>query len=97
MRMTILLMGVFAGSVAVAAQGAKPTPHHAGAHAMTKAEKIANAMTAAVRRLCQSSSVCVSGMTPLMFRIDCGSDAGAAMISAADEDSPSAQTLPMPR
>jgi hypothetical protein len=52
---------------------------------------------AAITMLCQSPSVWLSGMTPLIFSIASGSDAGAAMISAADEDSPSAQTLPTPR
>ena len=33
----------------------------------------------------------------LIFRIDAGNDAGAAMISAADEERPSAQMLPRPR
>ena len=47
--------------------------------------------------LCQRPSVWPSGITPLICRIDGGSDAGAAMISAADEDSPSAQMLPRPR
>jgi len=36
-------------------------------------------------------------MTPLIFKIDAGSDPGAAMISAADEESPNAQMLPRPR
>ena len=55
------------------------------------------AVGAAVSMLCQSSRVWLSGMTPLMLRMDCGSEPGAAMMSAADEDRPSAQTLPMPR
>ena len=36
-------------------------------------------------------------MLPLIRRIESGSDAGVAMISAADDDMPSAQTLPTPR
>jgi hypothetical protein len=54
-------------------------------------------ITPAVSRLCHSSSVCCSGITPLIARIDWGSEPGAAMMSAADEDKPSAHTLPMPR
>jgi len=53
--------------------------------------------TAAITTLCQRPNVWLSGITPLIFSIGSGRDAGAAMISAADEDSPSAQTLPMPR
>ena len=55
------------------------------------------ARTTAITRLCQRPSVWLSGITPLICRIDGGSDAGAAMISAADDESPSAQMLPMPR
>jgi hypothetical protein len=36
-------------------------------------------------------------MTPLIASIESGSDAGDAMISAAEEDKPSAHTLPIPR
>ena len=53
--------------------------------------------TAAMSRLCQRPSVWLSGMTPLMRSIESGSEAGAAMISAADDDRPSAHTLPTPR
>ncbi len=48
-------------------------------------------------KLCQSPSVWLSGMTPLMRSIASGNEAGAAMINAADDDRPSAQTLPTPR
>ena len=48
-------------------------------------------------RLCQSPSVWLSGSTPLIRSIASGSDAGDAMINAADDDRPSAQTLPTPR
>jgi hypothetical protein len=51
----------------------------------------------AISRLCQRPSVSDSGITPLIRSIASGSDAGAAMISAADEDRPSAHTLPTPR
>ena len=44
-------------------------------------------ITPAVSMLCQSSSVCCSGITPLIARIDWGSEPGAAMMSAADEES----------
>jgi hypothetical protein len=53
--------------------------------------------TAATSRLCHNPSVWLSGMTPLICSIASGSDAGAAMINAADDDKPSAQTLPTPR
>ena len=46
---------------------------------------------------CHKPSVSDKGITPLIRRIDCGKDAGAAMMSAAEEDNPSAQMLPMPR
>jgi hypothetical protein len=52
---------------------------------------------AATTKLCHSPSVWPSGMTPLIFSMASGSDAGAAMISAADDDRPSAHTLPTPR
>ena len=45
-------------------------------------------IAAAITRLCQSSSVWLNGMTPLIFSMASGSDAGAAMMSAADEDRP---------
>jgi hypothetical protein len=51
----------------------------------------------ATTRLCQRPSVWLSGMTPLIRSIASGREAGAAMISAADEERPSAQTLPTPR
>ena len=47
--------------------------------------------------LCHRPSVWLSGITPLIFSMASGSDAGAAMMSAADEDRPSAHTLPTPR
>jgi hypothetical protein len=53
--------------------------------------------TAATTKLCQSPRVWPSGITPLMFSIASGNDAGVAMISAADDDNPNAQTLPTPR
>ncbi len=34
---------------------------------------------------------------PVTFSIESGSEAGVAMISAADDDMPSAHTLPTPR
>jgi hypothetical protein len=36
-------------------------------------------------------------MTPVTLSIESGNEAGVAMISAADDDIPSAQTLPTPR
>ena len=48
-------------------------------------------------RLCHRPSVWLSGMTPLIFSIESGSDADDAMMSAADDDRPSAHTLPTPR
>ena len=47
--------------------------------------------------LCHKPSVWLSGITPLIFSMASGNDAGAAMMSAADEDRPSAHTLPTPR
>ena len=50
MRAMTLLITALAGSVALAAQDARQMPHHMGsepAKAMTKSQKIANAMTAA--------------------------------------------------
>jgi hypothetical protein len=50
MRAMNVLIAALAGSVAVAAQDAKPMPHHMSSNAsttMTKTHKIANAMTAA--------------------------------------------------
>ena len=59
---------------------------------------IENTMTIpAISRLRQRPSVWPSGITPLIASIESGSEAGDAMISAADEDRPSAHTLPMPR
>src|SRR6266850_1169262 len=54
-------------------------------------------ITAAINMPCHKPSVCDNGMTPLISRIDLGKDAGAAMMRAAEDDKPSAQTLPIPR
>jgi hypothetical protein len=36
-------------------------------------------------------------MTPVMLSMESGSEAGVAMINAAEDDMPSAHTLPTPR
>ena len=46
---------------------------------------------------CHRPSVWDKGITPLMRRMDWGKEAGAAMMSAAEDERPSAQILPMPR
>jgi hypothetical protein len=52
---------------------------------------------AAVSMLGHSPSVWPSGIVPLIRAMAGGSELGVAMINAADDDSPSAQTLPTPR
>src|SRR5947208_3064604 len=47
--------------------------------------------------LCQRKIVCVSGITPVIGSSDAGIDDFVACSSAADDESPSAQTLPSPR
>ena len=53
--------------------------------------------TAAIVMLCQRKIVCVSGITPVIGRSAAGIDDFVACRSAADDDNPSAQTLPSPR
>ena len=53
--------------------------------------------TTIISRLCQSPSVWLSGITPLMARIDGGSELGAAMMSAADDDKPERPDAAVPR
>src|SRR4051794_16992137 len=46
---------------------------------------------------CQRKIVCVSGITPVIGSSDAGIDDFVACSSAADDESPSAHTLPSPR
>lgn len=53
--------------------------------------------TSASTMLCQRKIVCVSGMTPVIGRSEAGIEDFVAWSNAADEERPSAQTLPSPR
>ena len=53
--------------------------------------------TTAVTMLCQRKIVCDSGSTPEIGSSEAGIDPLVAMSSAADDDRPSAHTLPRPR
>jgi hypothetical protein len=48
-------------------------------------------------RFCHSRIVSVSGITPVVGSRAAGMAEGVACMSAADEESPRAQTLPRPR
>ena len=52
---------------------------------------------AAITRFCQRKIVCVSGITPVIGSSAAGIDDFVACSSAADDESPSAHTLPRPR
>ena len=72
------------------------------ASASRGAEKYATATetttsTAAIDMLCQRKIVCVSGITPVIGSSAGGIDDFVACSSAADDERPSAQTLPSPR
>ena len=51
----------------------------------------------ATTMLCHNPNVSLNGITPLIFKIAGGNEAGVAMINAADEVSPKAHTPPTPR
>src|SRR5580704_7758248 len=66
------------------------------------AEKYATLVDTSMRiativRLCQGEIVWLSGITPLILSNPAGMEDGVAISSAADEESPNAQTVPLPR
>ena len=56
-----------------------------------------NIKTAAVSRLCQVKMVALSGMMPPILRMGAGINPFVFIMSAAEDDRPSAQMLPSPR